>query len=164
MKYKRKTSELLEFQFIMNYIQYTDYPIQIYLSNEFNLKVSQLKFMIPMKCDELFNSRNNPFLREFSENIYFKIGQPFDIDLNYFTFSEILARECILTTTTFAIISSVAILLLMLIIFVGIFAFRFLGQQRTARQMNVVMPEGKTYRETQIVMQIENAGLLKTDM
>lgn len=46
----------------------------------------------------------------------------------------------------------------------AVLLYRVAARCHTTREIPVIMPEGKTYRETQIVMQIEHAGLLKTDL
>lgn len=85
---------------------------------------------------------------------------------NNFTLNEIVTRECkgMATTTLVAIISGTSIVLIVVILVLGFIAFQYVEQRRRDRQLSMVMPEGKTYRETQIVMQIEHAGLMKTDL
>lgn len=70
-----------------------------------------------------------------------------------------------MTSYIVAIVSSVAVLALIIIIVAVAIFYRFwMKHQPPQRPLNMVIPDGKTYRETQIIMQIENAGLLKTNL
>lgn len=118
-----------------------------------------------MGCSQARQLESNSFLKQFSDTAYFKIGsETGDTELQYRSLRDILTKECVLTTTVIAgIIAGIALLLLVIIV-IGIFAYRYIAERKKAVELDIVKPEGKTYRETQIVMQIENAGLLKTDM
>jgi len=61
------------------------------------------------------------------------------------------------------IISGSVVLGLLLILLILLLWWRVV-QRRRRRKLDVVQPEPRTYKETQIVYQIENAGLLKTDL
>lgn len=70
-----------------------------------------------------------------------------------------------MTTYIVAIVSAVAVLTLIIIIVAVAIFYRFWMEHKPPQQQpNMVIPDGKTYRETQIFMQIENAGLLKTNL
>lgn len=157
----------MDFHFVGNSIRTIDEPIQILIADDFNLHLSQLQFETPIDCEAATRIENNNFLMRFMDTVYFRIGEQATLDLNNnFTLTEIVTRECkgLSTSTLVAIISATTILLIVLIVVLGFVTFRYIEQRRQERQLNVVMPEGKTYRETQIVMQIEHAGLMKTDL
>ncbi|XP_017130472.1 uncharacterized protein LOC108148134 [Drosophila elegans] len=61
------------------------------------------------------------------------------------------------------IISGSVLLGLLLLLLILLLWWRVV-QRRRRRKLDVVQPEPRTYKETQIVYQIENAGLLKTDL
>lgn len=163
--YTRQQSQLMDFHFVGNSIRSTDDPIQILVADNFNLHLSQLQFETPIDCDAASQIENNNFLMHFGDTVYFHIGQS-ATESNNFTLTEIVTRECrgVSTSTLIAIISATTVLLIVVVVVLGFVAFRHIEQRRQERQLNVVMPEGKTYRETQIVMQIERAGLMKTDL
>lgn len=162
--YTKQQSQSMDFHLVANSIRTIDDPIQILIADDFNLHLSQLQFETPIECEAALQIENNNFLMQFADTVYFRIGQP--NDSRNFTLNEIVTHECkgISTHTVLAIISATTILLIVLIVVLGFVAFRHIEQRRLARQLTVVMPEGKTYRETQIVMQIEHAGLMKTEL
>lgn len=155
----------MEFEFASNLIQNIEHPIYFIISPDFKLNIKQLKFTLPMSCSSVLQLENNNFLRQFGDTVYFKLGsENTDTELKYYSLIDILTKECILTPTIIAGIVAAIILLLILIIVSGTFCYRYIEEQKKAKQLDIINPEGKTYRETQIVMQVENAGLLKTDM
>lgn len=164
--YSRQQSQLMDFHFVGNSIRTIDDPIQILIADDFNLHLSHLQFETPIDCEAATQIENNNFLMRFADTVYFRIGEQATLDSNNFTLTEIVTRECngLSTSTLVAIISATTVLLIVIIVVLGFVAFRYIEQRRQERQLNVVMPEGKTYRETQIVMQIEHAGLMKTDL
>lgn len=155
----------MEFGFTSNLIQTIEHPMYFIVSPDFRLNIKQLKFTLPMTCSSALQLENNNFLRQFGDTVYFKLGsETSDTELKYYSLIDILTKECILTTKIIAGIAAAVILLLILIIVSGVFCYRYINERKKATQLNIINPEGKTYRETQIMMQIENAGLLKTDL
>lgn len=163
--YTKQQSQLMDFHFVGNSIRAIDDPIQILIADDFNLHLSQLKFLDPIDCEAAARFANNNFLMRFADTVYFRIGASGSTESTNFTLTGIGTRECkgVSTSTLVAIISGTTILLVVLVVLLGFVAFRYI-ERRQGRQLTVVMPEGKTYRETQIVMQIEHAGLMKTDL
>lgn len=155
----------MDFHFVDNSIRTMADPIQILIADDFNLHLSQLQFETPIDCNAAMLIESNNFLMHFADTVYFRIGQSV-AESNNITLTEIVTRECkgISTPTLVAIISAATVLLIVVVVVLGFVAFRYIEQRRRDRQLTVVMPEGKTYRETQIVMQIEHAGLMKTDL
>lgn len=155
----------MDFHFVANSIRMIDDPIQIIIADDFNLHLSQLQFETPIDCEAAMQIENNNFLMQFADTIYFRISQQ-ETESNNFTLTEIVTRECkgYSTSTLVAIISATSVVLIVSLVVLGFVAFRYIEQRRLEHQLTVVMPEGKTYRETQIVMQIEHAGLMKTDL
>lgn len=163
--YSIQQSQLMDFHFVGNRIRMIDDPIQILIADDFHLHLSQLQFETPIDCEAAQRIENNNFLMQFADTVYFRIGDQ-TTELNNFTLMEIVTRECkgVSMPTLVAIISAATIVLIVVVVVLGFVGFRYIEQRRRERQLAVVMPEGKTYRETQIVMQIEHAGLMKTDL
>lgn len=82
----------------------------------------------------------------------------------YQTYSYWANQICIQESYLLYIIIGVVVIFVVLIVVLVIIVYLYMRKRKAAQLMNVVQPEGRTYRETQIVMQIENAGLLKTDL
>lgn len=153
----------MDFLFQSNIIHSTNFPIRLIVLGDFNLRIIDLKFPDAIDCDEALNLRYNQFLRGFGDTIYFRIKKK--SAEAYYSLSTILSNTCaVYTNTVIALISIAAILLLIFAIAVTAVFYHYLVKYQKKRQLNIINPEGKTYRETQIIMQIENAGLLKTDL
>lgn len=148
------------FTFQSNTLQTMAFPFDLRVQNEFRFRLIDLKVMTPITCDDASNLRANQLLKQFSDEVYFYIST------NMYSLATILSNRCAnLSTTLISVISVSLVLVLILIIGLSVLLYRFiLKKQQEKRQIPVVMPDGKTYRETQIVMQIEHAGLLKTDL
>lgn len=163
--YFSRNSEPMVFHFNTNYLNMANgRPTTIQFFERFNLRITDLRFIEPQTCETIHNLNENQFLNAHSDQIYFKL---IDYDasdaLTYYALSHIINNQCIAASYLIWIIvgiSCISILILVLLITLICYCCK----RRKARQMNIVMPEGKTYRETEIIMQIENHGLLKTDL
>lgn len=152
----------MKIRFASNEIASTDYPIRFDVPSNINLQIIDLKFSKNVDCDKTDELKHNGFLQEYADNIYFNMGDA--SDLKYTSLSKILSGECAESTYIIAIISAAVIFTLILsIVAVAIF-YRFWMKRQPKPQLSMVIPDGKTYRETQIMIQIENAGLLKTNL
>lgn len=150
------------FTFQSNTIQTLVLPFNLRIADVFRLRLFDLKVLNPISCDDALNLHSHPIFNEFSDTVYFRIENS---SSELYSLATILSRTCVnFSTVTIAIISITAIVILIFIIGMALFLYRMAVKQREKRQIPVVMPEGRTYRETQIVMQIEHAGLLKTDL
>lgn len=156
----------MEFQFLSNTIQTTDYPIRIAIAeNDFHLRIFNLKFTTAIDCSYRTQFEYNTFLQQYGDTIYFRLDKTLNNKDSYQSLSNIMNNICALSSATIAIIATSAILLLILIIAITVVFYRFLMKHHKPRPpLSLVIPEGKTYRETQIIFQVENAGLLKTDL
>lgn len=153
----------MEFLIRSNIIDETDFPIRIAVQqNDFILRIINLKFTTPIDCKHAEKMVPNTFLREFGDTIYFRFGN--SIDDPYLTVRTIWDNACTLSSTFVAIISTVTVLALTLIIAIAAVLYKFLLKHQRNRRLGLIVPEGKTYRETEIVFQVEHAGLLKTDL
>lgn len=150
----------MEIQFLSNIIGTTDLPIRFQTDSNLYLRILDLKFSKIIDCAEAERLKQNSFLPQYAELIYFKLGT----DNEFSSLSSIWSTKCTVTTyITMIVLAAVILVLILIIIMVAIF-YRFLAKRPPARPITMVIPDGKTYRETQIIMQIEHAGLLKTNL
>lgn len=152
----------MEIQFASNEIFKTDFPIRFEIAPNVNFRILDLKFSNTIDCDKATELRYNGFLQQYAETIYFKIGKPTDAD--YSSLSSILSNKCASTSYLIAIMAVVMALIFILAIVGAAVFYRFWMKRKPNRQISMIIPDGKTYRETQIMIQIENAGLLKTNL
>lgn len=152
----------MEIQFSSNIIDSTDFPIRLDVARDFNFRVFDLKFSKTINCDTAEKLKHNSFLKKYVETIYFRIdGESTNAEDGYSSLSTILSNKCEVRTYWIAIISTVIVLTLILVIVAVAFFIRFSTKRQ---QTSMTIPDGKTYRETQIMIQIEHSGLLKTDL
>lgn len=151
----------MEIQFLSNTIDTIDLPIRFDIDRNLFLRVIDLKFSKIIDCNEAQQLRTNSFLPHYAELVYFRL----DTDYGYSSLSYIWTTKCSATNTYFIaiVLVAVAVALVLVIIIVAIF-YRCLSKRQPVRPIPMVIPDGKTYCETQIVMQIEHAGLLKTNL
>lgn len=152
----------MEIQFAANVIDATDYPIRFDVSPGFDLHIQNLKFSKAIGCDKMDEFQHNGFLQQHADTVFFNTGKSPNIEYN--SLSNIMSNKCAETTYLIAIISVAVFVVLILIIVAVAFFYRYWMKHQPKREMNMVIPDGKTYRETQIMIQIENAGLLKTNL
>jgi len=158
-------SEPMEFQFISNTIDIPDATFTLEFAPAFRMRISKIYFINPISCAGAEVLSHSEFINENGDSLFFKVNESAltDDPNAYHTFSHIFSHICIKASLLMYIIIGIVVLIILAII-VAVVVTVLVLKRRRARQLNVVMPEGKTYRETQIVMQIENAGLLKTDL
>ena len=82
----------------------------------------------------------------------------------YSSLTEILARNCIITSNMIFVVFGGAAVIIVVLFLVGGTVIYCVIQRRRQKQLDIIVPEAKTYRETQIVVQVEHTGLLRTDL
>lgn len=152
----------MEILFAENVIDATDYPIRLDVSPDFYLRIQNLKFSKEIGCDKVNEFQHNGFLQQHADTVFFNTGKSPNVEYN--SLSNIMSHKCAETTYLIAIVSIAVILTLILIIIGVAFFYRYWMKHQPKREISMVIPDGKTYRETQILIQIENAGLLKTNL
>lgn len=150
----------MEIQFLSNVIGITDSPIRFKTDGNLQFRVLDLKFSKIIDCNEAEKLRPNSFLPQYAEVVYFR----FDTEDEYSSLSNIWSTKCTVTTYMIAIVSTVVVLALILIILIVAIFYCCMLKRQPIRSIPMVIPDGKTYRETQIMMQIEHAGMLKTNL
>lgn len=147
----------MDFHFSSNSIENLKNGFALLTSDDIHLRIFDLRIKKMIDCDEFRSIDSNNFFHQHINSIYFRYKN------DYSSIGQ-LSNECAIDTSTIIAYTLFATPLLLMIIVGGVLLLRYIDQRREARRLEIVMPEGKTYRETQIVMQIENAGLLKTDL
>ena len=168
-------SERLELRFHNNTLQSPTTPSRALEFNErFTLSLKQLRYDNEYSCQDLDMEQKPPqplsvFFRIHSDAIYFRRADSETSndalsyeDANFAVLSKIIEWDCQRRSNWLYWLLGILALLLLFII-VAVVVWMQVAKKRRLRKM-VILPEPRTYKETQIVYQIENAGLLKTDM
>lgn len=162
--YFTRHSEPLELFLTTNIIDIVDMlegPRGLVFAADLKINIAKLFLITPISCTDIEHLQSQTFFNENGDVIFFKMDQTEDAE--YFTFTNITNHVCIKQSYLMYIIIGIVVVFVVLII-VLVFIVMIYLRKRRAAQMHTVQPEGRTYRETQIVLQIENAGLLKTDL
>lgn len=152
--------ERVELQFNNNTVKFFNDPQALVFNNKIQLQVTHLQYQNQFPCKELDKTQpKSPFFRSYSENIYFHTKS----NNQSLTLSKIIDVDCKEKSYLLYIILAIISLILIVIIITTIVVMKIVKKRRK-RMLDVVLPEVRTYKETQIIYQIENAGLLKTDL
>lgn len=164
--YFSRNSVPMNFEFISNTMEMKNLPYDIYFNEKFKMIISQVNFTNTLTCDKVQELRINKFLMDYADTIYFPMSDLLENsnnkDRQFYSFSYILNHKCVQESYLIYIIIGVVILVILLLII--LITLICIYMKKRARRLNIIKPEGKTYRETQIIMQIENHNLLKTDL
>ncbi|TDG40225.1 hypothetical protein AWZ03_013348 [Drosophila navojoa] len=136
----------------------------------FALSIRQLRYENVWSCEQLDMTVQPPqphaeFFRQHSEQLMFRAvaNEPQVVPAPFVPLRQLIAEQCQKPSYTAYIVAG-SVLLALLVLLLLLLLWWWLAQQRRRRKLDVVQPEPRTYKETQIVYQIENAGLLKTDL
>lgn len=152
--------ERVELQFNNNTVRFYNDPQALVFNDKIQLQVTHLQYENQFPCKELDKTQpKSPFFRAYSENIYFHTKS----NNQSLTLSKIIDTDCKEKSYLLYIILGILILILIVIAITVVVVMRIMKKRRK-RMLDVVLPEIRTYKETQIIYQIENAGLLKTDL
>ncbi|EDX17934.1 uncharacterized protein LOC6725979 [Drosophila simulans] len=145
-------------------------PQPLRFDNSFALNVRDIRYDNAWSCEQLDRNVEPPlpraeFFRLHSDQLMFhppNFGGQGQIQ-PYIPLRSLITDECRERSYLAYIISGSVLLGLLLLLLILLLWWRVV-QKRRRRKLDVVQPEPRTYKETQIVYQIENAGLLKTDL
>lgn len=129
----------------------------------FSVQLSQFVLLTPITCDDLLRpefEHGNEFYRRHADGIYLRTCADCEL-LSYTHWRE---HRCVADRTIAYVAAGVGVMLVLLVMTILAVWWLYRRRQAALQRMTVVQPEARTYRETQIVIQIENAGLLKTDL
>lgn len=162
-----------DFTFADNRLDIFEHPFRVrFDTTSFAVTIAKLHVITPISC-ALLEERlgtDNAFLRSHGDSIYFRTddtpgaSSAAEIDRTAVAYSFLANRKCVADQTVLYIATGVSVVVLVVLAALAILWWMCRRRRRAIEQMTMVMPEPKTYRETQIVIQIENAGLLKTDL
>ncbi|XP_068159966.1 uncharacterized protein [Drosophila tropicalis] len=146
-------------------------PLPLHFDDQFSLSLREVRYDNAWNCDQLDRSVEPPlpranFFRQYSEQLLFQRQAPErsgTVVNEFVPLRQIIAEQCQVSSYVAYIVVGSVLLSLLLVAILLLLWWR-LAQRRKRRKLDVVQPEPRTYKETQIVYQIENAGLLKTDM
>ncbi|XP_020804915.1 uncharacterized protein LOC110181493 [Drosophila serrata] len=147
-------------------------PQPLRFDERFALSIRELRYDNPWSCDQLDRNVEPPlpkaeFFRLHSDQLMFQPpGQRLVQQQQappLLPLRLLISDQCRQQSYTAYIVAGSVILGLLLLLLSLLLWWRIV-QKRRRRKLDVVQPEPRTYKETQIVYQIENAGLLKTDL
>lgn len=132
-----------------------------FTAGAFALRVQHLELLAPITCADLDAlTTPNDFQLAHSAVMYMRTCA----DCAPSTLQQLRDHRCREDRTLAWVAGGVSAMLLLLLLTVLTVWWLYRRRQAALARMVVVQPESRTYRETQIVIQIENAGLLKTDL
>lgn len=137
------------------------------LSDQFATSVDGLKYLNVLLCDDLNRLLEDAFFSAHKDSIVFRMSEALLLDgagdREFNTLGYIANHYCVNRSWFwyYVLIGGLLLLILLLIILVVLCLWY---RRRKAQQMSLIVPDGRTYRETTIVMQVENHNLLKTDL
>lgn len=142
------------FEFNNNHIDFVNpEATDIIFCPNMKLQVSKVFIRDHRGCNAVSQFHEQKFFNDNSNTIFMRIENDKFESISY------LNDHCRTETNWFWILMIIiGIIVLVLILMIGIFCYC-----RNKRKLDIIMPEPRTYRQTQIVMQVETHGLIKTD-
>lgn len=126
----------------------------------FTVRVQHFELLAPITCDDLDRQPASDFQRSHGDAIYMRTCA----DCEPISVQQLRDHRCRADRTLAWVAGGVSAMVVLLLLTVLTVWWLYRRRQAALARMVVVQPEARTYRETQIVIQIENAGLLKTDL
>lgn len=164
------SNEKMELRFSNNTVSFRNQIRPLDFKDTFNLNIKRLYYDNEFSCHDVDVKQQPPqpkaaFFQQHKDQLYFRFNSNPDQSNDFILLSQFIANECRESTYWLHILApSIGLLLLLIIIIISIIVF---SKQKTKRQqlkIEIIKPDLRTYKETQIIYQIENAGLLKTDL
>jgi hypothetical protein len=145
------------FEFHNNHINFIHPVDDMSFGSSIQLQLSKLYFRDPQNCESVNRIYESKFFNDNAHAIYVRLENE---DENFNSISY-LSERCRDDSKWFLyLLIAIAVIVFLAILIPAVCCFlRF----RRKKQLDIIMPEPRTYRQTQIVMQIENTGLMKTD-
>ncbi|XP_073834039.1 uncharacterized protein [Musca autumnalis] len=167
------SSEKLELRFSNNTLHFPYDNVQpLEFSSEFTLNIKQLNIDNAYPCTDVDDSGKplkpkTKFFNDYQHNMYFRQDgsshSQSSSRVAYKPLNEIISHDCSQHSYWIYIIIGVVVVLILIALSVVLGCWMAAKKRKAKRKMDIIQPEPRTYKETQIVYQIENAGLLKTD-
>uniref|UniRef100_A0A1Q3FJE0 Uncharacterized protein n=1 Tax=Culex tarsalis TaxID=7177 RepID=A0A1Q3FJE0_CULTA len=160
--YFSRNSQKPALQFVNNRIGQLDQSNALRFSDSFNVQIEGVHIAHSISCNDVITLEQSSLFKNHPNEIFFSTSGAKD---EFKSFNDIRRVQCLENNFWMWLIIGVIVGAIILVIICSIVSWYCLAQKRKKlRALEVVMPEPRTYRETQIVMQIENHGLLKTDL
>lgn len=152
-------SERLEFRLQTNTIHQATEPVPLEFNTNFNLIITNLFYLNSFPC--YYKDKKFELFNTYPDTIYFQSHKD---SYKKLSIRKIIENECTKLSYLEYIIGGCIGLLILLILIGVLICYCVMKKRKAKRKLDIVVPEPRTYKETQIVLQIENAGLLKTDL
>ncbi|XP_055618530.1 uncharacterized protein LOC129763466 [Toxorhynchites rutilus septentrionalis] len=133
----------------------------LYFSGEFTVQLRAVFIEHSISCDEVIALKQSSIFSSYADEIYFDLS---DRQRDFRSLSDIRNVQCAESRFWLYLIVGLTVTFIIITLIVLLISLYCVRKRRKLRKLDVVMPEPRTYRETQIIMQIENHGLLKTDL
>lgn len=145
------------FEFHNNQINFIHPIDDMSFNPSIQLQLSKLYFRDPQNCDTVNSINEKKFFSDNAHAIYLRLENE---DENFNSISY-LNERCRDDSKWFMyLLIAIAVIVFLAILIPAFFCYL---RYKRKKHINLIMPEPRTYRQTQIVMQIENTGLIKTD-
>lgn len=144
------------FEFNNNHVNFVHPEQDVGFCPDMKLQLSKLYLRDARNCEAVGRIYENKFFNDNSNSIFMRIEER-DEDFESISYLNDRCRSESNWLLILAII--VAVILLVVIVLTAIFCYL----RSKKKHLDIVMPEPRTYRQTQIVMQVETHGLMKTD-
>lgn len=138
------------------------------ISDQLQPRIDNLRYLNALTCEDVPRLMDTPFFSTHKNSILFRMEDKlldtgYNQEGEFFNLSHIANHDCVSRSFFwyYVLIGGSVLLILLLILLILLCVWY---RRRKAQRMNLIMPDGRTYRETTIVMQIENHNLLKTDL
>ncbi|KAL5276827.1 hypothetical protein ACFFRR_002193 [Megaselia abdita] len=153
-------SERIELRFTNNSIGMGRDVLPIGFNAKFLTSIQNLQYENAFPCGIVENRQpKDAFFKNNENTIYFRT-----VNTNQsMSVAKIIDNDCPEMTYTAVIVVGVLVGLVILGAIVGFLAC-FIAKRQRKRKLDIILPDPRTYKETQIVYKIEHAGLLKTDL
>jgi hypothetical protein len=143
------------FEFNNNHVDFINPEQDVLFCPDMKLQLSKFYLRDPRNCDTLSRIHEQKFFNDNSNSIFMRIKE----DDGRFESISYLSDRCRTDSNWFWILMIItAVVVFLAILIPAIFCYF-----RRKKHLDIVMPEPRTYRQTQIVMQVETHGLMKTD-
>lgn len=166
--YWRHHNTPMPFRLSSTTISTMDLIAPLVISEQFQSLIVDLRYLNRLTCDDVKLLTETAFFVTNKDSILFRMQDKLlDSDQTdeqeFSTISHITNHLCISRSLFwyYVLIGGTIVLILLLLILILLCVWY---RRRKAQQMSLIVPDGRTYKETTIVMQIENHGLLKTDL
>lgn len=143
------------FEFNNNRVDFINPEEDVSFCPDMKLQLSKFYLNDPRNCEAVGRIYESKFFNDNSNSIFMRIEAK---DENFESISYLNDRCRTESNWFLFLMIGLGVLLLLMIVLIAILCYC-----RNRRKLDIIMPEPRTYRQTQIVMQVETHGLMKTD-